>query len=101
MVKGCSKKFYYIKNTGGKYFEEAYLIMRADISEKRIGFDSRSLAAEAERIVADASVSCGGFDAEKYIKPKKHGISRGMSFALGAASSSAIIGITAFLLAIS
>lgn len=93
MLKGCQKKIYYMKNLGGKYFDEAYLILKPDIPEKKGENYSRDLAAEAERIVQEA---CGGFDIKKYtISPK---ISKAMSFALGAASSSAIIGITALLI---
>lgn len=95
MTKGCQKKIYYLKNPGSKYFEEAYLVLRPDIAEKRGKTAACDLASEAERIVQEA---CGGFDIRKYtVSPK---IGKAMSFALGAASSSALIGIVALLIGI-
>ncbi len=94
MLKGCQKKIYYMKNTGGKYFEEAYLVLRADLPEGRSEASyTTDLAAEAERIVRDAACF---YKAEK--SRSKIRLSRGMSFALGAASSSAVIGLAALLM---
>ncbi len=97
MLKGCQKKIYYMKNTGGKYFEEAYLVLRADLPEAKSGGGSASyttdLAAEAERIVRDAACFYKSERSRSKIR-----LSRGMSFALGAASSSAVIGLAALLM---
>lgn len=95
MTRGCQKKIYYLKNPGGRYFEEAYLVLRPDIAEKSGKTNACDLASEAERIVQEA---CGGFDIRKYtVSPK---IGKAMSFALGAASSSALIGIVALIIGI-
>ena len=90
MPKGCQKKIYYMKNPPGQYFEEAYLILKRDLPDnKKSG--SPDLACEADRIIRDAA-SC--------FAPlhKTHYFSRGVAFALGAASSSALIGTIALIL---
>ncbi len=93
MLKGCQKKIYYMKNTGGKYFEEAYLVLKPDLPEDRNGSHTTDLAAEAERIVRDAECF---YKTER--QREKIRLSRGMSFALGAASSSAVIGLAALII---
>ena len=90
MMKGCQKKIYYMKNPPGKYFEEAYLILRRDIPESAKQMRSPDLACEADRIVRDAS--------NYFAPPKTHFFNRGMAFALGAASSSALIGTIALII---
>lgn len=93
MLKGCEKRIYYMKNPPGHYFEEAYLIMRRDFAEKNSAAaqSSRELAAEAERIIRDASAAFAP------VRPSRiHG--RIVSFVLGAAASSALIGGTALIL---
>lgn len=89
MTKGCQKRIYYMKNVGGKYFEEAYLVLKNDVPE-RIGHSSPDLAAEAERIVNSAYDCCSP-------RRKDRVIGRAASFALGAASSSALIGVAALI----
>ncbi len=90
MLRGCQKRIYYMKNPGGKYFEEVYLILRKDIPEN--GHNTApDLATEADRIVRDA---CDYFAPRK----KEHLIGRAAAFALGAASSSAIIGTIALII---
>lgn len=93
MRRGCQKRIYYLKNPGSRYFEEAYLVMKADVTEKSGRAAACDLATEAERIVKEA---CGGFDINRYTYSPK--IGKAMSFALGAASSSALIGIVALLI---
>lgn len=89
MTKGCQKRIYYMKNPGGKYFEEAYLILKKDIPEHS-GCTSPDLATEAERIVNNA---CDYFAPHR----KERLIGRAGAFALGAASSSALIGAVALI----
>ena len=55
MLKGCQKKIYYMKNPPGKYFEEAYLILKRDLPEAKDNTRSPDLAFEADRLVRDAS----------------------------------------------
>lgn len=94
MLRGCQKRIYYMKNTGSKYFEEVYLILKNDAPEGKKPFAScelsRDLASEADRIVRDA---CNYF-----APPRTRYFGRGVAFALGAASSSALIGTIALLL---
>jgi len=90
MLKGCQKKIFYMKNPPGKYFEEAYLILKRDIPEPDSKIPSPDLASEANRIIRDA---CNYFS-----PPKNHFLSRGVAFALGAASSSALIGTIALII---
>lgn len=57
MVKGCQRKTIHIRDTGSKYYEEAYLILRpgAVHSEK----ETDEMIDEAMRIVGE-SLSCDG-----------------------------------------
>lgn len=90
MLRGCQKRIYYMKNPGGKYFDEAYLILKRDVPENRSKAPSPDLAAEADRIVRDA---CSYF-----AQPAKSAvIGRAAAFALGAVSSSALIGTVALI----
>lgn len=95
MLRGCQKRIYYMKNPGSKYFEEAYLILKKDAPQSKnpaLSYDfSRDLASEADRIVRDA---CNYFSPP----PKTRLFGRAAAFALGAASSSALIGTVALVL---
>ena len=53
MVRGCQKKTIHIKDTGSKYYEEAYFVLRPGVSESKIS--SSDMISEAVRI-ADESV---------------------------------------------
>ena len=95
MIRGCQKKVYYIKNIESKYFDEAYLIMKndADVLIKKNGIN---LAAEADRIIHDV------YGTDKSVK--QHGkavLGKAGLFALGAASSSAVIGTIALIIGLS
>ena len=48
MVKGCQRKIYYLKNTGSKYFEEAYLVLKREENGKAQASQTE-LSREAER----------------------------------------------------
>jgi len=100
-LKGCQKRIYHIKNIGGKYFDEAYLVLKTDPPQakdayrrliddikKRNSSDS-DLAHEADVIVREAI--------ESFASPKKKSFNmgKGLAFALGAVSSSALIGTVA------
>lgn len=94
MLRGCQKRIYYMKNPGSRYFEEAYLVLKKDIPESRTNTVSPDLASEADRIVRDA---CDYFSPT----PKHNYIGRAAAFALGAASSSALIGTVALIIGLS
>lgn len=95
MLRGCQKRIYHIKNlgqVGGAYFEEAYLVLKNNAPE--FGHGSADLAAEADRIIHEAC--------DRYCIRQKHPLllNRGLAFALGAASSSALIGTIALLITV-
>ena len=95
MIRGCQKKVYYIKNIESKYFDEVYLIMKNDADEL-IKKSEINLAAEADRIINDV---CG---TDKNVR--EHGkvtLGKAGAFALGAASSSAVIGTIALIIGLS
>ena len=48
MVKGCQRKIYYLKNTGSKYFEEAYLVLKREENGK-----AQASQTELSRVRAD------------------------------------------------
>ena len=91
MIHGCQKKIYHVRNVGGRYFDEAYLVLRDGLPE-----DSRApakdLADEADRIIREASASVR-------LKRAKNssGLKNAVIFALGAATSSAVIGTVALI----
>lgn len=97
-MRGCRKSIYHLKNTGSKYFTEAYLVIKSDsmgISE----YGKKELSEEAEKIVKAALAEVGMADKPSHSTPPL--IGKAMSFALGAASSSALIGIVALIISFS
>ena len=93
-MHGCQKRMYCMKNIGGVYFEEVYFILKKNAPDARSPLGSIDLAGEAERIVREASETLP-------CRAAKHHpvLSRAAAFALGAASSSALIGTIALILA--
>jgi hypothetical protein len=74
------------------YFEEAYLVLKSNAAHPApIPAD---LAAEADRIIREACGNCRIGRREPYLA------GRGLAFALGAASSSALIGAVALLITV-
>ena len=49
MFKGCKKHVIQVKNTGSKYFEQAYFILKDNCNGEEAGYDDMIL--EANRIV--------------------------------------------------
>lgn len=92
-MHGCQKRMYCMKNIGGLYFEEVYFILKKTAPDERSSLADRDLAREAERIVREASVTLPCTSV-----PRRHVIGRGAAFALGAASSSALIGTIALIM---
>ena len=91
MLRGSLKKIYYMKSTGSPVFDEAYLVIRNDYSDD---FACPNLAEEAERIIRETS------DIFKKKRKKRIAARKIAFFALGAASSGAIIGIVSLIIAI-
>ena len=95
MQKGCTKRIYHIKNLGGKYFEEAYLVIRPGVASdsvaaRRISHSGDDMAPEAETIIREA-------EREKSVRGNPLKLTRLGAYALGAASSSALIGVISLL----
>lgn len=94
MVRGCQKRIYYIRDPRSALFAEAYFVLK-----NREGALPREgeLAAEAQRIVSD-------FDRSScFAVRRSHHTGAGQklgAFVIGAASSSALIGGIALLLAL-
>lgn len=93
-MHGCQKRMYHMKNPGGLYFEEVYFILKKNAPDAHSPLASLDLAGEAERIVREASNSLPC----RRPTAVQHRISRAAAFALGAASSSAVIGTVALIL---
>lgn len=103
MVRGCQKRIYYIKNPHSALFAEAYFVLKNDnktllsntlLSETSLS--DRKLAVEAERIVNDMERR----DKLTCPPPQYSPIGQRIgAFVIGAASSSAVIGGIALLLA--
>ena len=73
MVRGCQKKMIYLKNTGSDVFDEAYFIVKDEVSASEILSD-RDMIKEAERILSE-SVSTEGkitllYRIKTYLKTK-------------------------------
>ena len=85
-----------MKNIGGRYFDEAYFILKNDSPHSPLtAVLSSDLSREAETIVRSAMN-------KNATKTKKSQIiTRLIAFALGAATSSALIGLFALILALS
>jgi len=92
-MHGCQKRMYCMKNIGGLYFEEVYFVLKKNAPDGSSPIGSMDLAAEAERIVREASEH---LPCRRTAHPPVFG--RAAAFALGAASSSALIGTVALIL---
>lgn len=95
MLRGCQKKIYYVKNVNGKYFDEAYLVMRNDMPEQLGQAYSTDIVAEANRIIKEATNTCIS------MRKRRFSLGKAGAFLLGAASSSAVIGTIALIVSIS
>lgn len=91
MLHGCQKKIYHVRNVGGKYFNEAYLVLRDGLEEAEYRAASADLAAEADRIIKEASSTV------RRGKARGAAVHNAVIFALGALSSSAVIGVVALI----
>jgi len=98
MIKGCQRKIYHIKNPESSIFEEAYFVLKKRIAVQYMPgsyhVSETEMSEEAGRLIREVCRNCRGAS-EKGIVIGKAG-----AFALGAASSSALIGCAALLLAL-
>lgn len=92
MLKGCNRKIYHVRNTSSKYFDEVYFVLKDGVSVSSRATSS-TLAEEAERIIKEAGVSVGNASSTR-----ASSVSRFACFLVGVFSSSAILGIIAFLM---
>lgn len=98
MVRGCQKQIYYIKDPHSALFAEAYFVLKNDNKTllSNTLLSERELAVEAERIVNDMERR----DKLPCPPPQNSPIGQRIgAFVIGAASSSAVIGGIALLLA--
>ncbi len=92
MIKGCNRKIYHVRNVSGKYFEEVYFILKDGAPDPSETPPSATLAEEAERIIKEATSSYKPANSRKAAS-----VSRLAAFLTGVFTSSAILGIIAFL----
>ncbi|MBR5367447.1 MAG: hypothetical protein IK132_14480 [Clostridia bacterium] len=92
MIRGAEKRIIHIRDPHSPYFEEVWLVLRHGAG-KRKSVPSATLAEEAERIIR----GCEGYFAPRKPRAPIHRLPPPLAFALGAASSSALIGTVALL----
>ncbi|MBQ8641594.1 MAG: hypothetical protein IJ480_05195 [Clostridia bacterium] len=93
MIRGCQKQIYYVKNPRSTLFAEAYFVLKGKDGPAP---GKEEMASEAQRIVEafDRTGRCRSPRDPVLLSGQRLG-----AFVVGAASSSAIIGIIALLLA--
>ena len=89
MVKGCQRKTIHIKDTGSKYYEEAYFVLRPGVSET-VRRDN-DMISEAIRIAGE-SMNCA-YPAKK----KNKAFSRVVSFVAGVISGGVLSAVVLLL----
>ena len=95
MMRGCERRIYHVRNADSPCFEEAYLVLRRGGGGRAFPARtaSRTMAEEAERIIRES--------ADRYLRERRrapiHRLSPPAAFALGAGTSSILIGAAALL----
>ena len=97
-MRGCEKKIYCVKNASSAYFEEAFFVLRGTAAFPEGKPAAQTLAEEAERIIREAA-GCVRETPAKVPAPIRR-LPSPLAFALGAASSSALIGTIALIAAL-
>ncbi len=96
MLKGCQRNVYHIRKPDSAIFDEVYFVLKKRISSEYMPglrhINDSEMAHEAERIIRDVCKTCQGKSAAPSVMGKAG------AFALGAVSSSALIGTVALLL---
>ena len=107
-MRGCERRIYHVLSADSPCFEEAYLILRrrerrqGDVPREQSGGqrgfggrqeEARTMAEEAERIIRESSL--------RYLKERRrapiHRLSPSLAFALGAGTTSLLIGAAALI----
>lgn len=88
-MRGSEKRVIFLRDTGSRYFEEAYFVLRRGIAEADT--PEEDMVREAQRIIRD----CGAYPC----RGRKMG-AKALSFLAGAASAGALIGGAAALMAV-
>ena len=94
-MRGCERRIYHVRSADSPCFEEAYLILRRrdGKGERSPKEEPRTMAEEAERIIRES--------AARYMKEHRrapiHRLSPPLAFALGAGTSSLLIGTAALI----
>ena len=84
MLKGCQKKIVFLKNTGSKFFDEAYFVIRDKKSEDNTS--NTDLIIEANKIIDECIGESHRERAENIFVRIKKTIKKGIiPFALGMA----------------
>ncbi len=97
MIKGCQRRIYHVTNTNSSVFDEAYFVLKKRVTPEYIPglnhINDSEMSEEAERIIAELCRGCPR-------KPSRGlgSMSKAGAFALGAVSSSALIGTIALML---
>lgn len=93
IVKGCCRKVIFVKDTGSKYIDSAYFILKDDLPT---GYSDRDMLREAERIInSDVnknSTTEPNVPPMVSEKPKKAGCDGLIAFFSGAATVGAVAG---------
>lgn len=90
MFHGNQRKIYHIRNVGGKFFDEAYLILR-DGGRAEKESEPKDLAAEADRIIREAEA-----DVRRHRLPSG-GVKRALLFMFGVLLASAVTSVVVLL----
>lgn len=88
IVKGCCRKVIFVKDTGSKYIDSAYFILKSDLPQNVC---DRDMLREAERLIgSDAAPHTA--DAKDAAQPKKPRCDGLIAFFSGAATVGAVAG---------
>lgn len=97
MIKGCQRQIYHIKSTNSTLFDEAYFILKKQVSTEYIPgirhINDSEMSDEATRIISEVCRGCPKKRLSRFGKMTQAG-----AFVLGAVSSSAVIGLLALFL---
>lgn len=88
MVKGCQKRTIYVKDTGSRFYEEAYFVLRPGVAE---GCAEHDMIKEALRIAGESLSSCS--EKIRRTTGKRTLASFAAGLAVGAAVSAIILAI--------
>ena len=92
MTRGCEKRIIHIRETNSALFEEAYFVLRSDVTKKRQAHSEDQMIKEADRLIKDSlSFAYPSRSAKKSRQAVK-------AFIIGAAFSGAVFAVIALTL---